>query len=322
MVAGLVAVLSIVTVLGRHRPPEINDRPVVGILSLPIESDFPHTNATSYVAGSYVNWVSMSGARVVPLPLDHPWDELEWLFWQLNGVLFTGGSAEFWDFYSDDWPPLSNYSKTGCFIYDLVKQANDKGIYMPLWGTCLGFELLNLCAYPEYGVLEDFNGDPAYVQRNNFTEAGKNSRIFESFGGDYVQYVMSTHFDQLLSHGHGVAPSEYQQYQNLSDMFRPLATTHDKSEQELISIIEGKEYPIYGTQFHPEKNLYEWDPDIPIPHNQDATLISTYLSEFFISETRRNSNSFASEAALKPYLIYNYKPYFFDDHLYQLYFLN
>jgi len=24
------------------------------------------------------------------------------------------------------------------------------------------------------------------------------------------------------------------------------------------SVFEGKEYPVYGTQFHPEKNNFEW----------------------------------------------------------------
>jgi len=304
------------------KPAELTDRPVIGVLSLPIEDDFPHTNATSYVAASYVNWVSMSGARVVPLRLDSSWEELEMLVKQLNGVLFTGGSAEFWNFDGNNWPPLSNYSKTGCFLYELVKEINDQGTYLPLWGTCLGFELLHLCAYPEYGVLPSFNGDPAYVQRNNFTSAGKDSRMFAAKGGKQVQSLMSTHFIHLLSHNHGIQPKEYHQWKNLSDVFRPLATTRDKDQEELVSMIEGINYPIYGTQFHLEKNLYEWDPAIPVPHNQQATAISTYLSEFFISEARRNSNSFASEAALKPYLIYNWSPYFFDDHLYQLYFLN
>ena len=305
-----------------HIPKQITDRPVIGILSLPLESDFPPTNATSYIAGSYVDWVESAGARVVPLKVDRPFAELEELFWQLNGVLFTGGSASFYDFYGNDWPKLSNYTKVGCFLYSLIEQANDKGIYMPLWATCLGFELIHICAYPVYGVLPNFDGDPAYVRNNTFNEAGKESRVFNSKMGQFVVDLMETEGVCLLSHNHGVAPREYEEYKNLSDAFVPMSTMVDKRGDEFVSMIEGVNYPIYGTQFHPEKNLFEWDPDIPIPHTSESALMSTYLAQFFISEARRNLNSFPSEEALTPLLIYNYKTYFFDSHLYQLYFLN
>jgi len=36
------------------------------------------------------------------------------------------------------------------------------------------------------------------------------------------------------------------------------------------STIEGTKYPIYGSQFHPEKNTYEWYTVEAIPHEHIA----------------------------------------------------
>lgn len=48
-------------------------------------------------------------------------------------MLFVGGAVLFNE---------SGYAKAGRYIYDIAKEMNDNGNYFPLWGTCLGFELL------------------------------------------------------------------------------------------------------------------------------------------------------------------------------------
>lgn len=56
-----------------------------------------------------------------------------------------------------------------------------------------------------------------------------------------------------------------------------LATSRDHAYTEYIALIEAYDYPIYGSQFHPEKNIYEWNATA-INHDQDAVEVSTYLS--------------------------------------------
>jgi len=52
----------------------------------------------------------------------------------LRSVLFPGGAT---------WFNQSNgYSEAGRIIYDIATSMNDEGDYFPIWGTCLGFELL------------------------------------------------------------------------------------------------------------------------------------------------------------------------------------
>ena len=304
---------------GRHIPPQVTDRPVIGILTLPMESFFPkNVTGTSYIAGSYVNWVEQGGARVVPLRVDQDWAELESLVRNLNGVLFTGGGALMYVPGSDP-AQLSSYEKTGCFIYNLIKQIHDQGTYYPMWGTCLGFELLHQCVYSNTTTLQNFDGEPPYTQRNRFTHKASHSRLFSSKFGHYMTKLMSAANIQFLSHKHGIAPWEYKSFRNLSDTYNVLATMQDRSGNSFVSIIEAWDYPITGTQFHPEKNIYEWDVTAPIPHGPEATLMATFLADYFVSEARRNPNQFPSEAELQPWLIYNWSPFFLNSYFTQVF---
>ena len=45
-----------------------------------------------------------------------------------------------------------------------------------------------------------------------------------------------------------------------------------------ISAIEGKEYPFYGLQFHPEKNPFEWKPSLKgIRHTESAVKVTFWI---------------------------------------------
>ena len=50
-------------------------------------------------------------------------------------------------------------------------------------------------------------------------------------------------------------------------------------------LITAKDYPIYGVQFHPEKNGFEWVADSEaIPHSEHAVIIMQNLANFFVEE--------------------------------------
>ena len=291
-----------------------NNSPVIGILSLPIKPYENFTvNGTTYIASSYVKFLEMGGARVVPIRVDHSYSELDYLFSRLNGILFTGGAADFWT-NTQGAPILTpTYAAKGCYLYNLVKKANDAGQFFPLWGTCLGFELLHVCANNEFATIGNFNGEPSYTQVNQFTSAAATSKIFTDLDvqwGQQIMNILSTQNVSLLSHEHGISPSSYQTFPRLSEMFNVLSTMVDKSGKPFVAIIEAKNYPIFGTQFHPEKNLYEWNQD-SIPHMYNAVMMSTYLSNFIVSQARKNTNQFTPNE-LTPALIYNYPPVFID----------
>jgi len=49
-------------------------------------------------------------------------------------LLIPGGEAEF--------NVTGGYATAGLELIRLAKKKNDAGVYFPVWGTCLGFELL------------------------------------------------------------------------------------------------------------------------------------------------------------------------------------
>jgi gamma-glutamyl hydrolase len=133
-----------------------------------------------------------------------------------------------------------------------------------------------------------------------------------------IREIQSQQCINLFSHQHGVAPSTYFN-SSLSQFYKVLATGRDLNYTEYIALIEARDYPIYGNQYHPENNVYEWTTPSPIPHNSTAVAMTHYYSNYFIAEARRNPLSFGSEGALKPHLMYNYQPYFLDGYFDQIY---
>lgn len=49
-------------------------------------------------------------------------------------ILFPGGALWF--------NQTNGYAEAGRYIYEIASKMNDEGDFFPLWGTCLGFELL------------------------------------------------------------------------------------------------------------------------------------------------------------------------------------
>lgn len=69
--------------------------------------------------------------------------------------------------------------------------------------------------------------------------------------------------------------------------------------------MKAKEYPIFGIQFHPEKNLFEWK--VPADRSQSGAEIVQILSNKFVDIARKNTNTFSNVDELVKLSIYNYK---------------
>lgn len=56
------------------------------------------------------------------------------MMFNFSRILLPGGAT---------WFNQSNgYADAGRHIYDIAQKLNEQGDYFPVWGTCLGFELL------------------------------------------------------------------------------------------------------------------------------------------------------------------------------------
>ena len=75
--------------------------------------------------------------------------------------------------------------------------------------------------------------------------------------------------------------------------------------------VEGREYPFYATQWHPERNAFDWIREENITHTRDAAETSQWVANFFVQQARENSHAFDSDAEMEAALIYNYNPKYF-----------
>ncbi|XP_047496214.1 gamma-glutamyl hydrolase-like [Penaeus chinensis] len=281
-------------------------RPIIGILSQhppdSILEGLEDKNYTSYIAASYVKHFESAGARVVPILINQDDAYYENLAKHLNGFVFPGGATSITN--------SSGYGAAGAKIYQLVKEANLKGVYLPLWGTCLGFEMITYLAAGQEKWLASCRAsnkaDPLTV-----TEDYMDSRIFTQMP-DYVVGYLRLLNTTVNFHKWCMTPENFT-LSGLTDEFKLLATSFDYDGLEYVALMEHFALPIFGSQFHPEKNQFEWKDDEAhdaIPHTPQAVGVGQYFANFFANQARLNSQKFPTEEEETAALIYNYQPFF------------
>ncbi|XP_037613077.1 gamma-glutamyl hydrolase-like isoform X2 [Sebastes umbrosus] len=300
-----------------------NDRPIIGVLSQDIRN--PKGNQISYIAASYVKTLESAGARVVPVMINQTPEEYKTLFNSINGtftlttlhnsavfmtdtpaetavnlnyngsrILYPGGSASI---------TSSGYQRAAKVFYDLAIEANKRGDYFPVFGTCLGYEQLTvLTSGTDLLSRTDTNGVPLPL---NFTNEAKDSRMFKDVPAELMEELAS---EPLTANVHewSLLMSTQNTNEKLKNFYKVLSTNMD-GETEFVSTVEAYEYPIYGTQWHPEKNAFEWKQSY-VPHSPSAVRTSYYMAEFFVNEARKNFHRFESDKEETKALIYNYNP--------------
>lgn len=278
-----------------------NDWPIVGVFTQPSTSEQGNCGGDClYLAASYVKFIEAAGARVVPINYYASEEELGKLFDSLNGFFFVGGGAAY--------PPSAQY------IFDRTVEANDKDDFAPLLGVCMGFQWTMLAATNNKIQLDPHDGTQMDAENISlpldFTGAEKKSRMFKN-APTKVMKILSEQNVTMNNHHYGIFTSTFESTSMLSDFYNNLSTNKDRQGTEFVSTVEAFKYPIYATQWHPEKNIYEWQKVNGIPyeainHSPDAVLISQYMADFFVQETRKSTHQFEDPATEQASLIWNY----------------
>ena len=304
--------------------PALNEAPVVGILTLPNYEGIEPTKR-SYFPSSYVKFVEAGGAQVVPIPFtlqrDNATAFLE-LLNNVNGFLFTGGGADF------AFPnnTLTEFAAAAQTIFQHVSSAwNDHSETVPLWGTCLGFELISFLAsgpvFPS-PVTSGFDSENLTVPLAPTAAATSSSRVWSAFMNANVSDILTTQPVTFNAHQSGVTPTNFAAFKNLSSTFTVLSTNTDRKGVPFVSTMEGQNgLPIFASQWHPEKVAYEWD--VPsINHSSDSVAANAVPPRILGTYARMNARTFPSSDALRNALIYNFQPLFVDGYFMQDYFFD
>jgi gamma-glutamyl hydrolase len=251
------------------------------------------------VVASYVKWIESAGARVVFVYYDAPQADLKQLLTtQLNGLVWTGGASEI---------ATGPYAATSQYLLSLILDMNKKADYFPLWATCQGFQQVSIY----------FAGDSSVLVERPLTNTVVPLNFTENFSR-----ILNQAPDQILSgftyenitvnnHHYGVDPKSFVDNSYLANNFTVVATNMDTNGNEFVSWIEGFGFPVYATQFHPEKNSFEWsqawasDPNSHIP---DATAAMQWLADWVVKEARKSQHVYAGGVPTAGTLAYTVSP--------------
>jgi len=273
--------------------------PIIGIVSIYSESwDDYNSSEWNYIPRSYVRWLQSAGAKVVPIQWDLPFDQIDYLLDRLNGVVFTGGNIGV----------LKNNSPTPIYnafrhITEYILRKNQHCNFYPLWGTCMGFWNIVRTIARNMSILTPCD-DCIYVRRNVYPKQSYKSKMLRNLPQDLRKKMNQDRLSVFLHHGM-IMPQVFQKSPRLRKYLTPVAYSYDVSGKQYVSMAESPRYPIYATQFHPEKPEFERNPQLDIPHSPDAIRFTRYLANFFVGEARKNHNVFPNS---KSYLIENYCP--------------
>lgn len=275
----------------------INESPIVGVFSQPSTSSKGNCKGDClYIAASYVKFLESAGARVVPINYYATNEQLDDIFPKLNGFFLTGGGSEF--------PQSAQY------IFDLTVKANNNGDFAPLWGTCMGFEWLLISATRDEGILDGVMDAENLSIPLEFTSETSTSKMFAQAPTEILK-ILETENVTMNNHHYGIWTDHFKATESLSSFFNPLSLNKDRTGMEFISTMEAFNYPIYGVQWHPEKNTYEWYKENGIPyesinHSPHAIAIEQYMANFFVQETRKSNHKFTNPEEEESLLIYNW----------------
>jgi len=275
--------------------------PIIGIVSIPSDYAQYPADSFSYIVGSYVKYLQQAGAQVVPIPWDLPQDQLSFLLERVNGVLFTGGSADFDDPETGEITPFGHTLNN---IVQYVIQQNKNGKFYPLWGTCMGFQAIaGFIAQNLTYLTKDCEGCHG-VNKNNFWNKDYKNRLYSQLDQDLYEKMETANLSVFV-HRYMYHAEIFENTYPLNETLKVTTFGYDTAGKKYVSSFESPCMPIYGTQYHPEKNAFEWRSAYEINHGYDAIRLAQYLADFFVNETRKNTNVFPEQ---QTYLIDNYHP--------------
>lgn len=250
--------------------PDANERPIVGILTQPRGTERNSTNDGAYIAASYVKFVEMSGARVAPIFHFESEENITSMFHSVNGILLPGGGSNI-----SAGTPLHS---AGQLLYDLALKENDAGTVFPVWGTCMGFQFLNiLTAGTEDVLCEACFTTEGIPMALNFTDTANSSYMMSALAELHPALYEATATEKLTANSHhdGVLLSTHESNSDLREFYDVLSTNSDPvNGRVFVSSMEAKKYPVLATQWHPEKNNFEWLWPGAVPHSSNAIRLS------------------------------------------------
>ena len=211
----------------------------VGIIVMP-SGPIKKKKGSAYITKNNIDWFDARGVEVIPIPYNASPATIRYYFKRINGLYMQGGPG--YDI---------SYIKTCKYFLKLAVDANKRGDYFPVWGTCHGFQMF-IMLFGRMYPMDDLDAQNSYMSHVVFTEDAVKSRLYRSFPMELLEY-MTQPKHIFFSHRYGVKTNTFYENPYLPKLFRALTTSKDRKGVSYISTIEARDFPFYGVQFHPER---------------------------------------------------------------------
>lgn len=243
---------------------------VVGILTVPLSPTKKYFKVCGdgYIASSHIDWLERCGFKILAIPYDTL--KHTYYFDNINALYLPSGGA-----FASTQEEYYNCCKT--FI-NLAMKSNNLGKYFPIWGGCMGMQQMMIMAdgFDDLNFLENFDSFknlmlPLNISPKSHTE----SRIMKYLNNTNKEFVNKLEKTKCTLNNHmlGLTPDKFYKSKQLSSLYRIVSTNEDRGGKTFVSTIEGRRYPFYGVQWHPERG-----------NDMD------HLAKYFYSESKKNTN--------------------------------
>lgn len=238
---------------------------VVGMISVPLTpgKKYFQVCGDSYIASAHIKWLKRFGIKILPIP--YTTKNFKKYMGKINGLYFPSGGA----FAGTQ----ADYYKCCKKFLQLAMKENDMGNHFPIWGGCMGMQQMMIIADGHDDLeklLQRFDSYDNLQSTLDFTEDGLSSRIMKQVSKVELK-KLSTKDCTLNNHEMGITPSKFKKHKNLDKFYKIVSTSKDRKGRDYVSTIEGRFYPFYGVQWHPERSS-----------------AMDFFAKFFVNELKKN----------------------------------
>lgn len=240
---------------------------IIGMLTVPLSPNkqFYSVCGDSYISSRHETWFKNLGIKILPIPYTTK-NHKEYMH-KVHGLYFPSGGA-----FAGTQSSYYNCCKT---FVKLAMKFNDIGYHFPIWGGCMGMQQLMIIADGNDDLeklLQYFDSYNNLMCTLDFTEDGLNSRMMKK-ATDKEMKKFKKQKCSLNNHKMGLTPYKFKSNKNINKFYKIVSTSKDRKGRVFVSTIEGRHYPFYGVQWHPERSSE-----------------MNYFAKFFIRELKKNRN--------------------------------
>jgi len=238
---------------------------VVGMISVPLTpgKQYYQVCGDSYIASSHIKWLQKFRIKILPIP--YTTKDFKGYMCRINGLYFPSGGA-----FAGTQKAYYNCCKK---FLKLAMKENDKGNHFPIWGGCMGMQQLMIIADGHDDLeklLTKFDSFNNLLSTLKLTDEGLKSKMMRRAREAEVKKLVTKNCT-LNNHKMGISPNRFKKHTNLSKFYKIVSTSVDRKGRDYVSTIEGRFYPFYGVQWHPERSS-----------------AMDYFAKFFVNELKKN----------------------------------